>query len=187
MKRCEYEDKNGRCTLNECMYGDFLVRDDSQFDIGRYCYCNGVTNKMKEQLKERRINKYQEIAQMQDANAIQNTVDAYAKGRHDMEKELNALGECEYNKGRVDAFKECAEKIDDILTDKSEMYGGVCREAYTDAYIELEYWIKEQNFEKTHECETCIYHFADIDTDKKDCHWEYGKDGEERPCEIGGE
>lgn len=51
-ERCEYETNEGHYSLNECLYGDFLVRDDSQFDSGRYCYCNGVTDKMKEQLKE---------------------------------------------------------------------------------------------------------------------------------------
>lgn len=40
------------------------------------------------------MNKYQEIAQMLDANAIQNTVDAY-------------------NKGRADAIDECKKMIDE--------------------------------------------------------------------------
>ena len=51
MSKCEYENENGACTLNECMYGDFLERDDSNYDTGRYCYCDNV-NKYKEQLKD---------------------------------------------------------------------------------------------------------------------------------------
>ena len=42
MDRCEYE-KNGHCTLNECMYGDFLFIDDSAFDTGKYCLCDSIT------------------------------------------------------------------------------------------------------------------------------------------------
>lgn len=36
MSNCEYE-KNGHCTLNECMYGDFLFIDDSAFETGKHC------------------------------------------------------------------------------------------------------------------------------------------------------
>ena len=34
-------------------------------------------------------------------------IDAYNYGRQMMEKELNAMGDCEYAKGRADAFEEC--------------------------------------------------------------------------------
>lgn len=37
MGNCKYE-KDGHCLLNECLYGDFLERDDSRFDTGRYCW-----------------------------------------------------------------------------------------------------------------------------------------------------
>ena len=40
--KCEYETKNGMCTLNECMDGDFLFVDDSAFGTGRYCFCDSV-------------------------------------------------------------------------------------------------------------------------------------------------
>lgn len=50
-EKCEYESKDGKCPLNECIYGDFLFIDDSHFDTGRYCFCNGVTDEMK-RLKE---------------------------------------------------------------------------------------------------------------------------------------
>lgn len=50
MNKCEYE-KNGHCTLNECMYGDFLFIDDSAFETGKYCLCDSV-----KQLKEQKIN-----------------------------------------------------------------------------------------------------------------------------------
>lgn len=53
-ERCEYENA-GKCTLNECMYGDFLVFDDSQYGTGRYCYCNGVTDDMKELAQQKSI------------------------------------------------------------------------------------------------------------------------------------
>lgn len=46
MSKCKYE-SNGHCTLNECMYGDFLFIDDSAFGTGRYCFCEDV-----EQLKK---------------------------------------------------------------------------------------------------------------------------------------
>lgn len=39
MNNCEYE-KNGHCTLNECMYGDYMFIDDSAFDTGKHCMCN---------------------------------------------------------------------------------------------------------------------------------------------------
>lgn len=50
---CKYEDCNGHCTLNECMYGDFLERDDSRFDTGKYCFatCDELADKLKEQNK----------------------------------------------------------------------------------------------------------------------------------------
>ena len=56
MSNCEYEDKNGHCTLNECMYGDFLMRDDSRFDTGRYCLCDEVlpSKYISEKLKEQK-------------------------------------------------------------------------------------------------------------------------------------
>lgn len=55
MEKCEFEEK-GHCTLNECIYGDFLVTDDSRFGTGKYCFCNGVTDEMKEtrRLKEQK-------------------------------------------------------------------------------------------------------------------------------------
>ena len=37
-EKCEYETENGMCTLNECMYGDFLAMDDSRFNSGMYCW-----------------------------------------------------------------------------------------------------------------------------------------------------
>lgn len=37
MNKCRYE-KEGHCLLNECLYGDFLERDDSRYDSGRYCW-----------------------------------------------------------------------------------------------------------------------------------------------------
>ena len=46
--KCEYETENGNCTLNECMYGDFLFVDDSAFGTGKYCLCEQVS-KLKEQ------------------------------------------------------------------------------------------------------------------------------------------
>lgn len=36
--KCEYETENGMCKLNECIYGDFLVMDDSRFGSGKYCW-----------------------------------------------------------------------------------------------------------------------------------------------------
>lgn len=47
---CKYETKNGKCALNECMYGDFLFVDDSLFDTSKYCLCDSVEN-LKEQKK----------------------------------------------------------------------------------------------------------------------------------------
>ena len=46
--KCEYETENGNCTLNECMYGDFLFVDDSAFGTGKYCLCEQVSE-LKEQ------------------------------------------------------------------------------------------------------------------------------------------
>lgn len=49
--KCEYEE-NGHCTLNECMYGDFLDRDDSRFDTGKYCFCDDVSKYINQHLSE---------------------------------------------------------------------------------------------------------------------------------------
>jgi len=51
MSKCEYETSDGRCTLNECMYGDFLEMDDSRFDSGRYCMCDEVEKYREEKTK----------------------------------------------------------------------------------------------------------------------------------------
>lgn len=40
-------------------------------------------------------------------------IDAYNYGRQMMEKEINKLGECEYNKGRADAFDDFTEWLSD--------------------------------------------------------------------------
>lgn len=40
---------------------------------------------------------------------------SYEQGRHDMEKELNALGECEYKKGRADAIDKAIDFIADAI------------------------------------------------------------------------
>lgn len=54
MAECKYESTNGTCLLNECLYGDFLEYDDSQFDTGRYCFCTSVEKERiaKKQSKE---------------------------------------------------------------------------------------------------------------------------------------
>ena len=52
-KRCEYETDDGHCTLNECMYGDFLFIDDSAFETGKYCFCDGITDQMREDREDR--------------------------------------------------------------------------------------------------------------------------------------
>lgn len=51
MNNCEYQNKNGHCTLNECMYGDFLEYDDSRFGTGRFCYATCEEFKKAKELK----------------------------------------------------------------------------------------------------------------------------------------
>lgn len=41
------------------------------------------------------------------------SIDAYNYGRQMMEKEINELGECEYNKGRADAIEEYMNRLCD--------------------------------------------------------------------------
>ncbi len=61
------------------------------------------------------MSKYQEIAQMLDANAIQNTVDAYNKGRADAEAEHKAMCESCIHKVSADDIKAIrADAIDEI-------------------------------------------------------------------------
>lgn len=36
MDRCEYQNENGHCILNECMYGDYMFIDDSRFLSGKH-------------------------------------------------------------------------------------------------------------------------------------------------------
>lgn len=40
------------------------------------------------------------------------SIDAYNYGRQMMEKELNKLGECEYNKGRADAIDKVIKSLE---------------------------------------------------------------------------
>lgn len=46
--KCEYENENGHCMLNECLYGDFLFVDDSLYDTGRYCLCDNVNKELED-------------------------------------------------------------------------------------------------------------------------------------------
>lgn len=54
MSKCEHEN-NGYCTLDECIYGDFLFIDDSAFGTGKHCFCDDIeqarNKKEKEKLK----------------------------------------------------------------------------------------------------------------------------------------
>lgn len=61
-------------------------------------------------------------------------IDAYNYGRQMMEKELNKLGECEYNKGRADKYQEIIseymllteEQVKEIRADVIEEFVNEC-------------------------------------------------------------
>lgn len=66
------------------------------------------------------MDKYQEIAQMLDANAIQNTVDAYIKGRADKYAEITS----EYMLLTEEQLQEIKADIIDEFVEKMKKYWG---------------------------------------------------------------